>query len=115
MPHRLILKVSKVQFPPPKRLGTVVKNILGGHHAPLHVKYVKEGLPKNDVIDIVVSKKPDTVHTSTLKKVAVHSKTNKPIDPEILAKKNQTKEKHLNKCVNIYNMNMDMYSCIFVQ
>ena len=34
MPHRLILKVAKFQLPPPKRLGTVVKNILGGHHAP---------------------------------------------------------------------------------
>ena len=33
MPHRLILKVTKFQLPPPKRLGTVVKNILGGHHA----------------------------------------------------------------------------------
>ena len=28
----------KFQLPPPKRLGTVVKNILGGHHAP-HVKW----------------------------------------------------------------------------
>ena len=34
MPHRLILKVTKFQLPPPKRLGTVVKNILGGHHCP---------------------------------------------------------------------------------
>ena len=29
----VILKVTKFQVPPPKRLGTVVKNILGGHHA----------------------------------------------------------------------------------
>ena len=35
MLHRLILKVTKLQLPPPKRLSTVVKNILGGHHAPL--------------------------------------------------------------------------------
>ena len=34
MLHRLILKVTKFQLPPPKRLGTVVKNILGGHHGP---------------------------------------------------------------------------------
>ena len=27
MLHRLILKVTKFQLPPPKRLGTVVKNI----------------------------------------------------------------------------------------
>ena len=34
MLHRLILKVTKFQLPPPpKHLGTVVKNILGGHHA----------------------------------------------------------------------------------
>ena len=29
MPNRLILKVTKFQLLPPKRLGTVVKNILG--------------------------------------------------------------------------------------
>ena len=35
MLNRLILKVTKFQLPPPKRLGTVVKNILGGgHHGP---------------------------------------------------------------------------------
>ena len=33
MPYRLILKVTKFQLPPQKRFGTVVKNILGGHHA----------------------------------------------------------------------------------
>ena len=33
MPNRLILKVTKFQLPPPKRLGIVVKNIWGGHHA----------------------------------------------------------------------------------
>ena len=32
---RLILKVTKIQFPPNNRLGTADKNILGGgHHAP---------------------------------------------------------------------------------
>ena len=34
MLNRLILKVTKFQLPPPNRLGTVGKNILGGHHAP---------------------------------------------------------------------------------
>ena len=34
MSHRLILKVTKFQLIPPKRFGTVVKNILGGHHGP---------------------------------------------------------------------------------
>ena len=34
MLNRLILKVTKFQLPPPKRLGTVIKNILRGHHAP---------------------------------------------------------------------------------
>ena len=32
--NRLILKVTKSQPPPSKHLGTVVKNILGGHHGP---------------------------------------------------------------------------------
>ena len=35
MLNRLILKVAKFQLPPPKRLGTVVKNILGGPSWPL--------------------------------------------------------------------------------
>ena len=34
MLNKLIFKVTKFQLPPAKRLGTVVKNILGGHHAP---------------------------------------------------------------------------------
>ena len=34
MPHRLILKVTKFQLPPLKRLGTVVKNIFGGPSCP---------------------------------------------------------------------------------
>ena len=34
MLHRLILKVTKFQLPPPTRLGTVVKNILGGPSCP---------------------------------------------------------------------------------
>ena len=34
MLHRLILKVTKFQLTPPKRLSTVVKNILGDHHSP---------------------------------------------------------------------------------
>ena len=34
MVDSLILKVTKFQLPPPERLSTVVKNILGGHHAP---------------------------------------------------------------------------------
>ena len=34
MLNRLILKATKFQPPPPKRLGTVVKNIFGGHHDP---------------------------------------------------------------------------------
>ena len=34
MLRSLMLKVTKFQLPPPKRLSTVVKNILGGHHGP---------------------------------------------------------------------------------
>ena len=34
MPNRLILKVTKFQLPPAKRLGTVVKNILGAIISP---------------------------------------------------------------------------------
>ena len=38
MLHRLILKVTKFQLPPPKRLGTVVKNILGAIMPPMSNK-----------------------------------------------------------------------------
>ena len=55
-------------------------------------KLLKEGLHMNNVIDIMVSKRPNAVHTSTLKKVAMNSKTNKPIDPKILAKKTKLKK-----------------------
>ena len=44
MLHRLILKVIKFQIPPPKRLSTVVKNILGVHHAPPMSNRVIAGL-----------------------------------------------------------------------
>ena len=40
MRHRLILILTKFQLPSSKCLGTVVKNIFGGHHAP-HVKSQK--------------------------------------------------------------------------
>ena len=35
MLHRLILEVTNFQRPPPKRLGTVVKNILGAIMPPM--------------------------------------------------------------------------------
>ena len=38
MLNRLILKVTKFQLPPPKRLGTVLKNVLGAIMPPPHVK-----------------------------------------------------------------------------
>ena len=50
MLHRLILKVTKFQLPPPKRLGTVVKNIFGGHHAPS---------PMSNRINALISTGPD--------------------------------------------------------
>ena len=34
MLHILILQVTRSEFPPPKRLGTLAKNILGAHHGP---------------------------------------------------------------------------------
>ena len=37
MLHKLILKVTKFQLPPPKRLSTVVKNISGEGHDPCQI------------------------------------------------------------------------------
>ena len=42
MLNRLILKVTKFQLPPPKRLGTVVKNIWGAIMAPPMSNRVKD-------------------------------------------------------------------------
>ena len=55
-------------------------------------KLLKESLSENNVIDIMVSKGSEAVHTSTLKGVAINSKTNKPIDPLILAKRTKLKK-----------------------
>ena len=47
MLHRLILKVTKFQFPPPKRLGTVGRNMWGKHHAPPMSNRVKKSFQKH--------------------------------------------------------------------
>ena len=57
------------------------------HHKEFLKKLLTEGLSKNNVIDIMVSKEPDTIHTSSVRKMAMNSKTNKPIDPKIVAKR----------------------------
>ena len=52
MPHRLILKVTKFQLPPPKRLVTVVKNILGGHHGP---PPMSNRVKSNEVVPVIMT------------------------------------------------------------
>ena len=59
------------------------------HRKEFLTKLLKEGLSENDVIDIVVSKEPEAIHTLTLTGVAINLKNGKPIDPLILA--NRTK------------------------
>ena len=54
-------------------------------------KLLTEGLSKNNVIDIMVSKEPDIIHTSSVKKMGINSKK-KPINPKILAKKARIKK-----------------------
>ena len=49
MRHRLILKVTKFQIPPPKRLNTMVQNILGGIMPP----------PPPHMLNRVKTKNPD--------------------------------------------------------
>ena len=49
MLHRLILKVTKFQLPPPKRLSTVFKNIWGAVMPPLMSNRVKETSPSPKV------------------------------------------------------------------
>ena len=55
-------------------------------------KLLTEGLSKNNVIDIMVNKEPHTIHTSSVRKMAMNSKTNKPIDPKIVAKRIRLKK-----------------------
>ena len=69
-------------------------------------KLLTEGLSKNNVINIMVSKEPNTVHTSSVKKMGMNSKTNKPIDPKIVAKRTKIKKRlkriHLSICMYEY-------------
>ena len=72
MSHRLILKVTKFQLPPPKRLGTVVKNILGGHHPPPpmsnRVKAIGDILPESEVTgSFDIGKRPTKIKRSAYK------------------------------------------------
>ena len=46
-----------------------------------------EGLSKNNVIDILISKEPEAIYTSSMKKMGMNSKTLQPIDPKIVAKR----------------------------
>ena len=51
MLNRLILKVTKFQLPPPNRLDTVGKNILGGHHAPPPMSNRVKSMAANNFCD----------------------------------------------------------------
>ena len=70
------------------------------HRKEFLIKLLTEGLFKN-VIDIMVSKEPDTIHTSSVRKMAMNSTTNKPIDPKIVAKRIRLK-RGINKCTYLH-------------
>ena len=57
------------------------------------MEMVMEGLSKNNVANILMSKEPTPVHTSSMKKVGMDSKTNKPINPKIIAKRTRINKK----------------------
>ena len=59
MLNRLIFKVTKFQLPPPKHLGTMVKNIFGGHHAPSSCQIGLKSVAKNIAEDILFNESPD--------------------------------------------------------
>ena len=69
-------------------------------------KLPTEGLSKNNVINIIVTKEPNTIHTSSVKKMGMNSKTNKPIHPKIIAKRTKIKKRlkqiHLSICIYEY-------------
>ena len=67
MPHRSILKVTKFQLPPPKRLGTVVKNILGGHHGPPMSNH-RNALTRNFAMTILAVSENQGIKTSIFDK-----------------------------------------------
>ena len=62
------------------------------HRKEFLTKLLTEGLSKNNVINIMVSKEPNIVHMSSVKKMGMNSKTNKPIDPKIVAKRTKIKK-----------------------
>ena len=43
------------------------------------MEMLMDGLSKNNIADILMSKEPTGVHTSSVKKIVMDSKTNKPI------------------------------------
>ena len=48
---------------------------------------VRDGFAKHDILQVLITGKPVGVHEPNIEKVGVDSKTNKPIDPKILAKR----------------------------
>ena len=50
------------------------------------IEMLMEGLSKNNDADILMSKEPTPIRTSSMKKMGMDSKTNKPINPIIIAK-----------------------------
>ena len=79
MIHRLILKDIKFQFPPPKHVGTVVKNIFGGPLAPpppstgrIALTEMKLEYESDIRIDLLESD-PDFHHFVVLKRTFIYS------------------------------------------
>ena len=63
------------------------------HRKKLLMEMLMEGLSKNNVVNILMSKEPTPVHTSSMKKMGMDSKTNKPINPIIIAKRTRINKK----------------------
>ena len=70
------------------------------------MEILMEGLSKNNVANILMSKEPTPVHTSSMKKMGMDSKMNKPINPIIIAKRTRINKKAQT------NISSNMYICI---
>ena len=57
------------------------------------MEMLMKGLSKNNIADILLSKEPTPVHTSSVKKMGMDSKMNKPINPIIVAKRTRINKK----------------------
>ena len=81
-------RTVKVIFSNRKEFEFLVK-----HRKKFLMEMLMEALSKNNIADILMSKEPTPIHTSSMTKMGMDSKTNKPINHIIVAKRTRINKK----------------------